>query len=151
MDRNDQTTKKPQMKLLCQAGQPSYANPYAAGLDLRVQSDGPIHFERGDHAFIHTGTYCQIPHGYFGLVAIRSSLGVKGLVLSNGVGVIDEDYRGELMVPLYYHGEEGLDLENGERVAQMIIIPYIQPEIQYVDHLDASDRGEEGFGSSGRF
>ncbi len=130
---------------------PAYANAFAAGLDLTVKTDEPLVLSPGDHQTIHTGFSCAIPRGYFGLVAIRSGLGSQGLVLSNGLGIIDEDYRGEIRIPLYHHGEKAIRLEDGERVAQMIFIPYIQPILEEVGQLDETERGTEGFGSSGRF
>lgn len=131
--------------------EPSYANAFAAGLDLPLMNEGGLTFHPGDHGVVHTGIAVELPRGTFGLVAIRSGLGMKGLVLSNGIGVIDEDYRGEIRIPLFYHGEETLHLVQGERVAQMIVVPYLQPILQKVETLSETDRGEEGFGSSGRF
>lgn len=130
---------------------PSYANAFAAGLDLSVKTEEALVLCPGAHQTIHTGLSCALPRGYFGLIAIRSGLGSRGLVLSNGLGIIDEDYRGEIRIPLYNHGEETIRLENGERVAQMILIPYIQPILEEVDQLEETERGKEGFGSSGRF
>lgn len=139
------------MPVMTEGRCPTYANAFAAGLDLHVADDRAISFTRGTHAVIRTGVSVALPSGHFGLIAIRSGLGMKGLVLSNGVGVIDEDYRGEIRIPLYYHGDEPLTIEPGERVAQMIVIPYVQPTLVPTDALDETDRGTEGFGSSGRF
>lgn len=130
---------------------PVYANAFAAGLDLHVANPEALVFETGDHATVQTGVRMALPRGHFGLIAIRSGLGMKGLVLSNGVGIIDEDYRGEIRIPLYYHGSGTLRVEPGERVAQMVVIPYVQPVLQPCDALDETERGSEGFGSSGRF
>lgn len=130
---------------------PSYANAFAAGLDLAVKTEEPLILPPGAHQMIHTGLSCALPRGYFGLIAIRSGLGSRGLVLSNALGIIDEDYRGEIRIPLFNHGEETIRLENGERIAQMILIPYIQPILEEVDQLEDTERGKEGFGSSGRF
>lgn len=136
----------------CATGKkPSYSNAFAAGLDLPLMNEEGLTFHPGDHGVVHTGISVELPKGTFGLVAIRSGLGMKGLVLSNGIGVIDEDYRGEIRIPLFYHGEETLHLAQGERVAQMIVVPYLQPILQQTETLSETDRGEEGFGSSGRF
>ena len=72
-------------------------------------------------------------------------------MLSNGVGIIDEDYRGEIRMPLFHHGAEDIAIEPGERVAQMVVVPYWQPRLIPVETLSATERGEDGFGSSGRF
>lgn len=144
--------KREKMRMIVEGRRPSYANAFAAGLDLTVRLETPsITFKNGDNYAVRTGVKVEIPHGYFGLVAIRSGLGAKGLILSNGIGVIDEDYRGEIRVPLYYHGDEPLTINDGERVAQFILVPYVQAEIEYVEALSETDRGEKGFGSSGRF
>lgn len=139
------------MKMISKKDKPSYSNSHAAGLDLRYIGEEKLIFSSGDHHMIGSGIHVEIPDGYFGLVAIRSGLGAKGLVLSNGVGIIDNDYRGEIKVPLYYHGEGELVIEPGERVCQLLILPFVQADIEYVDKLEKSDRGHDGFGSSGRF
>lgn len=150
-EKGQNKEKKPVLLCQVEGKLPSYANSFAAGLDLSVKSDRPLIFSPGKHQTVHTGFSCAIPKGHFGLICIRSGLGSRGLVLSNGVGIIDEDYRGEIRIPLYNHGEETIKLEDGERVAQMILIPYIQPTLKKVDQLDSTKRGKEGFGSSGRF
>lgn len=146
--------KREAMKIVAKKHKPSYSNDYAAGLDIRIASEENIMIPPGGHAQIHTGLYVEIPRGHFGLIAIRSGLGSRGLTLSNSVGIIDEDYRGEIRIPVYNHGEESFDLEDGERIAQMILIPYIQANLEYVEEvedLEESGRGQKGFGSSGRF
>ncbi|MDD7732488.1 MAG: dUTP diphosphatase [Firmicutes bacterium] len=139
------------MKVIAEGRPPIYANEFAAGMDLSIADKGGVDFESGDHKTIHTGVKLAIPEGYFGLVCIRSSLGRRGLILSNGVGIIDPDYRGEIMIPLFHHGKDPIRLEEGERVAQMVLMPYIQVAFEEVEELDTTDRGHEGFGSSGRF
>lgn len=139
------------MEYIARGKAPVYANEFAAGMDLSLADQGGMTFESGDHKTIHTGLSVAIPEGYFGLVCIRSSLGMRGLILSNGVGIIDPDYRGEIRIPLFNHGEETIRLEEGERVAQMILLPYIQVDFKAVDRLNDTERGKEGFGSSGRF
>lgn len=136
----------------CATGKdPSYSNAFAAGLDLPLMNEEGLTLGSGEHGVAHTGISVELPEGTFGLVVIRSGLGMKGLVLSNGIGVIDEDYRGEIRIPLFYHGEGTLTLAKGERVAQMIVVPYLQPTLQKTEMLSQTDRGKDGFGSSGRF
>lgn len=142
---------KPSMKLLCAGHRPSYANERAAGLDLRAMCDAPVSIEPGKRVKLNTGVRAEIPSGFFGMVAIRSGLGFRGLILSNGIGVIDEDYRGEIAMSVTNLGEETITIEDGERVAQMILVPYTQAEIEFADELEETSRGEGGFGSSGRF
>ena len=144
-------TKKLEMKLVCHRHRPTYSNGHAAGLDLRIMTDEPLIIPPEGHSRIMTGVHMEIPAGYFGLIAIRSGLGSRGLTLSNSVGIIDEDYRGEIMIPVYNHGTETFQLEDGERVAQLILIPTAQADLVFVDQLGETDRGTEGFGSSGRF
>lgn len=143
--------KSVKMNCIIEGVKPQYANLSAAGMDLCIKTEEDLIIESGGHAFIHTGFYAEIPEGHFGLVAIRSGLGAKGLMLSNGIGVIDSDYRGEIRIPLYNHSDQSMKLENGERVAQMIIIPYIRAELVEQEDLQGTERGDSGFGSSGRF
>lgn len=130
---------------------PSYANKYAAGLDLPYFGEETLVIQPGDHITVHTGLSLELPPGYFGLVVIRSGLGSKGLMLANGVGIIDEDYRGEIRMPLFHHGDQTLSIMPGERIAQMVVTPYVQVQLEEVDRLEESARGLDGFGSSGRF
>ncbi|MDY3052568.1 MAG: dUTP diphosphatase [Ndongobacter sp.] len=139
------------MRLHCAGAQPSYANECAAGLDLRVRLGKTLKLFPGDRAVLETGVSVEIPCGYFGLVAVRSGLGFRGLVLANGVGVIDEDYRGEIKVAVHHHGEKPIVLEDGERVAQLILIPYVQAKLVFTEQLSETERGACGMGSSGRF
>ena len=102
-------------------------------------------------AFIHTGVALEIPEGYAGLIYARSGLACKkGLAPANKVGVIDSDYRGEIMVALHNHSNEDLFVENGERIAQLVITPYITANFMEVSELNETGRGEGGFGSTGR-
>lgn len=143
--------KKVTMRGVKTGQEPSYANAHAAGLDLRVQLEQPLHVKPGDRVRLHTGVSLEIPAGYFGMVVVRSGLGFRGLVLSNGVGIIDEDYRGEIQMVVHHHGTEPIDLEDGERVAQLILVPYVQADITWVQALSETARGDKGMGSSGRF
>lgn len=143
--------KKTVMRYRATGKKPAYANAFATGMDLPFMNEEAVELHTGEHTEVFTGVHVELPRGTFGLVAIRSGLGRKGLMLSNGIGIIDEDYRGEIRIPLYYHGIEPLRLEPGERVAQMVIIPYVQADLQWSEDLSDTKRGQEGFGSSGRF
>ena len=137
------------MKIKCKGHKPSYANEYAAGLDIRSNED--IHLIAGEQADIETKLSVEIPTGHFGMVVARSGLAFKHQIkLINDVGIIDEDYRGEIGIRLINEGEDDYYIFENDRVAQMIIIPYIQPSLEYVDKLKETERGKGGFGSSGR-
>lgn len=130
---------------------PAYATEHSAGIDLYCKSDEDIIIKAKDTVKIHTGVYVEIPEGYFGAVYPRSSTGVKKhLMLANTVGIIDSDYRGELMIFFYNYGEEDQKIENGDRLAQLVIQPYMRCKIEKVDELADSERGEGGFGSTGK-
>ncbi len=131
---------------------PTYGSAGAAGADLYALPEGdPIVINPGETVFIHTGLSMAIPEGYVGLNFARSGLAAKrGLAPANKVGVIDSDYRGELMVALHNHGDVPQTVEPGDRVAQFLIMPVIQANFCEVDELDETDRGAGGFGSTGR-
>ena len=100
---------------------------------------------------IHTGVAMEIPDGYFGAIFARSGLATKeGLYPANCVGVIDSDYRGEIMVPLKNGSEATRYIRDNDRIAQMAIIPYVQVQLEVVDELDETERGSGGFGSTGK-
>ena len=129
---------------------PTYGTEYSAGADLRAVADEPIIIAPHESVMIHTGIAVAIPEGYVGLVCARSGIACKrGLAPSNKVGVIDADYRGEIMVSLHNHGQAPQVVEPGERIAQMIIAPYVIGEYEEVGELDDTDRGSGGFGSTG--
>ena len=130
---------------------PTYGSAGAAGADLYALPDGdPIVIAPGQTAFIHTGLSMAIPEGYVGLNFARSGLAAKrGLAPANKVGVIDSDYRGELMVALHNHGNTPQTIEPGDRVAQFVIVPVIMARFTEVDSLDETERGSGGFGSTG--
>lgn len=130
---------------------PTYGSEFAAGADLYACLDESITIESGETKFVHTGIAMEIPLGYAGLVHARSGLASKrGLAPANKVGVIDCDYRGEIMVALHNHGKEAQTIEHGERVAQLLIMPYITADFDVVDELSETVRGSGGFGSTGR-
>ena len=135
-----------------EASQPTQGTKSAAGWDLRALNDTEV--LKGSSTKIRTGIAVAIPEGWEGQIRSRSSLGAKGMIMPNGVGTIDSDYRGELMVLATWIGEgESIKLSKGERIAQMLIAPVpltTYKEVSF-DELSTTDRGEGGFGSSGRF
>ena len=129
---------------------PVYGSADAAGADLRILTDGPVTIHPGETVMLHTGLAFAIPQGYVGLVHARSSMGVKkGLAPANKVGVIDADYRGEVRVALHNHGSVPQVVEDGDRVAQLVIVPYLSAQFTQADELDDTVRGVGGFGSTG--
>jgi dUTP pyrophosphatase len=132
---------------------PKQGSEHSAGLDLSVLLDTPsISLAPGETIVFNTGLAVEIPSGYFGAIYPRSSTGFKkNLHLLNTVGVIDSDYRGELKLGFRNFGPTAQEVENGERVAQLIIQPYLPTTIAEVDKLENTKRGEGGFGSTGKF
>ena len=130
---------------------PTYGSAGAAGADLYALPEGdPITIAPVETVFIHTGLSMAIPEGYVGLNFARSGLASKqGLAPANKVGVIDSDYRGELMVALHNHGDIPRTVEPGDRIAQFLIMPVITAHFIEVDTLDETRRGSGGFGSTG--
>ena len=130
---------------------PTYGSLEAAGADLYACLDEEIKIAPGESAFVPTGLAMETPQGYAGLIYARSGLACKrGLAPANCVGVIDSDYRGEIMVALHNYSNNTQEIEPDERVAQLVIAPYIQADFNEVDTLDDTERGEGGFGSTGR-
>ncbi|MBD5134100.1 MAG: dUTP diphosphatase [Clostridiales bacterium] len=130
---------------------PAYGSADAAGADLYALTDGPVAVAPGETVLIRTGLALAIPQGYVGLVYARSGLATRqGLAPANKVGVIDADYRGELMVSLHNHSGETRTVECGDRIAQLVIAPYLTAQFQRADELDDTRRGAGGFGSTGR-
>lgn len=144
------TTKVRFKKLDANAQMPQYGTEFAAGADLYACMQEPLTIKAGTTEFVHTGIAMEIPTGLVGLIYARSGLACKkGLAPANKVGVIDSDYRGEIMVALHNHSNADITIDAGERVAQMVIAPYIYAEYEEVADLDDTDRGEGGFGSTG--
>ena len=131
---------------------PHYATPGAAGLDLRACIDGPIVLAPGETQLIPTGMAIHLADsGYAALILPRSGLGHKhGIVLGNLVGLIDSDYQGQLMVSAWNRGQQAFELTPMERLAQLVIVPVMQAEFNVVEAFSSSERGERGFGSTGR-
>lgn len=137
-------------KLNDNAKLPTYGTNYAAGCDLYACIEEDLTFKPGDTILVKTGVSMEIPIGYAGLIYARSGLATKkGLAPANKVGVIDSDYRGEIMVALHNHSNEERIVEKGERIAQMVITPYLKAMFNEVEELDETDRGNSGFGSTG--
>ena len=129
---------------------PAYGSPDAAGADLYALTDGPVTIAPGQTVLVHTGLALAIPRGYVGLVYARSGLATKeGLAPANKVGVIDADYRGELMVSLYNQSKVDRVIDSGDRIAQLVITPYLTAQFTQADELDGTQRGAGGFGSTG--
>ncbi len=131
---------------------PAYATPGSAGLDLRACLDEAIELAPGQTALIPTGLAIHIEDaGLAALILPRSGLGHKhGIVLGNLVGLIDSDYQGQLMVSCWNRGQGSFTIQPMERIAQMVIVPVVQANFRRVESFEQSDRGEGGFGSSGR-
>ena len=130
---------------------PAYATEGSAGLDLRACMDDAVTIPAGGRALIPTGLAIELPSAEtVALIFARSGLAIKhGLALSNGVGVIDSDYRGEIKVGLINQGDAAFEIQPGERIAQLVVMPVIQPEIELVQSLSETERGAGGFGSTG--
>lgn len=131
---------------------PTYATTGSAGMDLRACLDEAITISPGETVLIPTGLsiYIQDP-GLAATILPRSGLGHKhGIVLGNLVGLIDSDYQGPLMVSLWNRGNETFNVNVGDRIAQLVIIPIVQTEFEIVDEFTATDRGEGGFGHTGK-
>ena len=130
---------------------PYYATDGAAGLDLHACIDGPVVVPADGEAFIPTGIAAAIPEGYVGIMAVRSSMGIRhGITMTNGIGVIDSDYRGPMSVGLHNYRDADYVVEPGDRIAQLVIVPVLHPEIEVVEDLPETARGAGGFGSTGR-
>lgn len=130
---------------------PTYGSAEAAGADLYACLEDSVTIEAGQTVFIPTGLAMEIPKGCAGLIYARSSMGTKrGLAPANKVGVIDSDYRGQVMVALHNHGQTAQTVACGERIAQLLVTPVFTPGFTEVKELDDTQRGVGGFGSTGK-
>lgn len=137
-------------KLNENAKMPTYGSPYSAGADLYACIDSEITIAPGETVLIKTGLAMELSCGYVALIYARSGLATKrGLAPANKVGVVDSDYRGEIMVALHNHSTVPQTVTKDERIAQMVITPYITAEFTEADTLNETIRGEGGFGSTG--
>ena len=133
------------------AKMPTYGTEFSAGADLYALVDSVVTIDVGETVLMHTGIAMEIPEGYVGLVFARSGLATKkNLAPANKVGVIDADYRGEIMVALHNHGTAPQTVECGERIAQIAIVPFLKAEFNECDELSDTLRGAGGFGSTGK-
>ena len=129
---------------------PTYGTPFAAGADIYTLPGEDIVVKSGETVMIHTGIAKQIPECTAAFIFARSGTATKrGLAPANKVGVIDSDYRGEVMVPIHNHSAQTQQIAGGERIAQMVIMPYVKAEFLESDTLDETERAQKGFGSTG--
>ena len=129
---------------------PTYGTALAAGADLYACLEAPVTIAPGATAFVTTGIALEVPVGCAGLVYARSGIACKrGLAPANKVGVVDSDYRGEIMVALHNHSDEARTIDAGERVAQIALLPFLSADFEVVDDLTDTARGAGGFGSTG--
>lgn len=130
---------------------PAYATEGSAGLDLRAMLDAPLTLEPGQTTLLSTGLAIHIAEpGLAAMILPRSGLGHKhGIVLGNLVGLIDSDYQGELMVSCWNRGQQFFTIEPGERIAQLVLVPVVQAQLEVVSAFDSSQRGAGGFGHTG--
>lgn len=137
-------------KLYPNARLPVYGTAFSAGADLCACMDAPVTLQPNETRLISVGISMEIPEGYAGLIYARSGLASKrGLAPANKVGVVDSDYRGEFFVPLHNHSTEPQTIEPNERIAQMILTPYLTAKFVEADSLSETVRGAGGFGSTG--
>lgn len=130
---------------------PEYATEHAAGMDLRAHLEAPLTLSSLERQLIPTGIYIALPEGYEAQVRPRSGLAIKhGITLLNSPGTIDADYRGEIKVIVVNLSNEPYTIQPGERIAQLVVARYERAVWQESDSLEATDRGEGGFGSSGK-
>ena len=130
---------------------PTYGSEYSAGADLYACLAEDITIAAGTTYVVKTGVAMEIPKGYAGLIYARSGLATKrGLAPANKVGVVDADYRGEIMVALHNHGNEPQTISHGERIAQMVITPFLTALFEETEELSDTVRGTGGFGSTGK-
>ena len=129
---------------------PTYGSEYAAGADLYALTEVELIFAPGETKLVHTGIAMEIPEGYAGLIYARSGLASKrGLAPANKVGVVDADYRGEIMVALHNHSSSVQTVSPKERIAQLVVAPFLKAEFFESEALRETMRGEGGFGSTG--
>jgi deoxyuridine 5''-triphosphate nucleotidohydrolase (dut) len=133
------------------AQKPTYGTEGAAGMDLHACLEDPVTLKCGERITIPTGLAIVLPESTVGLIYMRSGLATKhGLTLTGSVGVVDEDYRGEMFVPIINHGSEDYTISCGDRIAQLVVTPYKRVEFNVVEELPETGRGKGGFGSTGR-
>lgn len=139
------------LKMISKSGiLPKYETAGSAGFDIRAYIEEPLILAPGQRTLVPTGLYFQLEPGYEAQVRARSGLAIKkGIGLVNGIGTIDSDYRGEVCVPLINWGQEDFVIENGDRIAQVVIAKYEQVTFELTDTIDETERGAGGFGHTG--
>jgi dUTP pyrophosphatase len=144
-------TKNTKVKIISESGiLPAYETVGSAGMDVRALLKDPIRLAPGERALIPTGVRMELPMGLEAQIRARSGLSIRhGLAMVNGVGTIDSDYRGEIMIPVINLGNETILIENGDRLAQMVIAKYERIEWEAADQLSETERSEGGFGHTG--
>ena len=144
---------KIELKILNEKCMPEYATPGSAGVDLKAASvpKNGLSIYPGQQLLIGTGVSIHIKDkGFAGMIIPRSSMGKKGIVLGNLVGLIDSDYQGEIKVLLWNRGDNMVKIEHMDRIAQLVIVPVVQAQFEIVQEFEQSQRGEGGFGSTGK-
>lgn len=131
---------------------PRYATPGAAGLDLRACIEAPLHVRPGDATLVPSGIAIHLSDpGLAAMILPRSGLGHKhGVVLGNLVGLIDSDYQGEILISVWNRGKDAFTINPLDRIAQLVVVPVVQVGFNVVEEFEASDRGGDGFGSTGK-
>jgi dUTP pyrophosphatase len=139
------------IKIKTLSGQlPQYETAGSAGMDIRAYIEEPVTIAPGKRALIPTGLFMEIPEGYEVQIRARSGLAVKhGIGLTNGIGTIDSDYRGEIKVSLINWGEEDFTVNNGDRIAQIVVAKYERAQLVQAEELSETERGSGGFGHTG--
>ena len=138
------------VKLHPDAKLPTYGSEGSAGADLYACLNESLSINPGETAWVPTGIAIGVPVGYAGLIYARSGLACRhGLAPANKVGVVDSDYRGQVLVVLHNHGREPSIIHHGDRIAQLLITPVLTPSFEFTECLSASERGDGGFGSTG--
>lgn len=140
------------MKIVSKSGRmPAYATEGSAGFDISAYlPDGPMVLKAGARALVPTGLYFEVPEGYEAQVRARSGLAIRnGIGMVNGIGTVDSDYRGEIRVPMINWSDEDFTINDGDRIAQVIITSYEKVNLELVCDLSETERGEGGFGHTG--
>ena len=139
------------VKMMGAGAVPKYETEGAAGMDLRAFLEAPMVIEPGKRALVSTGLRIELPAGYEAQVRARSGLAAKhGIGLVNGIGTIDSDYRGEIKICLINWGDSPFTINNGDRIAQLVIAAYVRAAVEVCDTLSDTERGPGGFGHTGR-
>lgn len=139
------------IRMISKSGRiPEYKTEGASGMDLKAYLSQPVTLHPMERMLVPTGLYMELPPGYEAQTRARSGLAIKhGIGLVNGIGTIDSDYRGELCIPLINWGSEDFVINDGDRIAQLVIARYEKVEVELTDSLEETERGEGGFGHTG--